>query len=216
VARDADLPLEGELRVGDASLRVIDAPGHTFDHAAFYLPHDGGLFTGDVILGEGTSVIAPPGGAMRPYQRTLQRLAYEFGDARAIYGGHGPVVADPRAKIEEYIEHRKMREAQIVDALREGPATIPDLVKRIYGAHRQVLWPAMARQVLAHLIALEDEGAVVSRTLRRTMTGDETAILNPRIEEILGPDEAAVAIAELGTELRLESLADYSLSDRSQ
>lgn len=216
VARDADLPLEGELRLGDTALRVIDAPGHTFDHAAFYLPRDGALFTGDVILGEGTSVIAPPGGAMRPYQRTLQRLADEFGDARAIYGGHGPVVADPRAKIEEYIAHRKMRERQIVEALRESPSTIPDLVKRIYGSHVAVLWPAMARQVLAHLIALEDEGAVVSRTLGRPMTRDETAILNPRIEQILGPDEAAVAIAELGAELRLESLAEYSLTEGLQ
>ena len=192
VAHDADLPLEGDLRAGGIALRVIDAPGHTFDHAIFYLPRtSGALFTGDTILGEGTTVIAPPGGAMRPYQHTLQRLADEFGDARDIYGGHGPVVADPAAKIEEYIEHRQMREEQILDALREGPLTIPDLVKRIYSAQRQVLWPAMARQILAHLIALESEGRVVSRPLGRAMTAEEAAILNPRIEEIVGPDEAA-------------------------
>jgi glyoxylase-like metal-dependent hydrolase (beta-lactamase superfamily II) len=98
VARDADLPLEGDLRIGKIALHTIDAPGHTFDHVIFYLPNEGALFTGDTILGEGTTVVAPPGGAMRPYQRTLQRLADEFGDARAIYGGHGPVVTDPRSK----------------------------------------------------------------------------------------------------------------------
>ncbi len=96
-------------------MRVIDAPGHADDHAIFYLPQERALFTGDVILGEGTVVVAPPGGAMRPYQHTLQRLIDEFGDARTIFGGHGPPVEDPPAKIAEYIAHRKMREEQIVD-----------------------------------------------------------------------------------------------------
>jgi glyoxylase-like metal-dependent hydrolase (beta-lactamase superfamily II) len=212
IARDADLRLEGELRAGAIVLRTIDAPGHTFDHAIFYLAQEGALFTGDTILGEGTTVVAPPGGAMRPYQRTLQRLAGEFGNAAVIYGGHGPVVTDPRAKIAEYIAHRQMREEQILAALRERAMTIPDLVRRIYSPERQVLWPAMARQILAHLIALEDEGRVVSRRLDRAMTAEESAMLNPRIEEIVGREEAAVIVAELGTELRLESLQEYALA----
>lgn len=212
IARDADLRLEAELRPGAIVLRTIDAPGHTFDHAIFYLAQERALFTGDTILGEGTTVVAPPGGAMRPYQRTLQRLAGEFGNAAVIYGGHGPVVTDPRAKIAEYIAHRQMREEQILAALRERAMTIPDLVRRIYSPERQVLWLAMARQILAHLIALEDEGRVVSRRLDRAMTADESAMLNPRIEEIVGREEAAVIIAELGTELRLESLQEYTLA----
>ncbi len=130
---------------------------------------------------------------------------------RVIYGGHGPAVNDPRAKIAEYIAHRQMRERQILDALAGGPLTIPDLVQRIYSPQRQVLWPAMARQILAHLIALEQEGRVRSEPLARAMTAEESAILNPRIEELLGPEEAAFVIAELGTELRLESLNLYSL-----
>jgi glyoxylase-like metal-dependent hydrolase (beta-lactamase superfamily II) len=211
IPRDGDLPLEGDLRVGTLAVRTIDAPGHTFDHAIFYLPPERALFTGDVILGEGTSVVAPPGGAMRPYQRTLQRLADEFGQARSIYGGHGPVVTDPRAKIAEYIAHRRMREGQILDALRDGPLTIPDLVRRIYSPERRVLWPAMARQILAHLIALESEGRVSSRTVERAMTAEENAMLNPRIEEIVGPEAAAVIVAELGAEMRLERLAAYRL-----
>lgn len=208
-----DIALEGELRVGATALRAIDAPGHTFDHVVLYLPQERSLFTGDVILGEGTSVIAPPGGAMRPYQRTLHRLADEFGDARTIYGGHGPVVRDAQAKIEEYAEHRRMREAQIVDSLRAGPATIPDVVRRVYGPERSVLWPAMARQILAHLIALEEEGRVRAAPLDRAMTADEAAMLNPRIEELVGPEEAAVIVAELGTEMRLQTLLEYRLTE---
>ncbi len=211
VPHDADLPIEGDFRIGTIALRTIDAPGHTFDHAIFYLPQERALFTGDTILGEGTTVIAPPGGAMRPYQRTLQRLAEEFDEALTIYGGHGPVVGDARAKIAEYIAHRAMREEQITDGLREAAQTIPDLVRRIYSPDRQVLWPAMARQILAHLVALESEGRVRSMPLGRDMTAEEHAMLNPRIEEIVGAQAAAVIVAELGTELRLESLKLYSL-----
>jgi glyoxylase-like metal-dependent hydrolase (beta-lactamase superfamily II) len=212
VEHNADLPLEANLRIGAIALRTIDAPGHTYDHAIFYLPQERALFTGDTILGEGTTVIAPPGGAMRPYQRTLQRLADEFGDACIIYGGHGPVVTDAQAKIAEYIAHRRMREQQILDALSEGPQTIPDLVRRIYSPDRQVLWPAMARQILAHLIALEDEGRIVSEPAQVAMTAEEHAMLNPRIEEIVGPEAAAIIVAELGTELRLESLRLYRIA----
>jgi glyoxylase-like metal-dependent hydrolase (beta-lactamase superfamily II) len=193
-------------------LRTIDAPGHTFDHVIFYLPPERALFTGDVILGEGTAVIAPPGGAMRPYLQTLERLAAEFGDARVIYGGHGPVVSDAQVKIAEYIAHRRMREQQILDALALQPHTIVELVPRIYGPQRSPLWPAMARQILAHLIGLESEGRVTARRVEREMTTDELSMLNPRIEEIVTPQEAAIIVAELGSTLRLESLYSYSLA----
>ncbi|MGC1382027.1 MAG: MBL fold metallo-hydrolase, partial [Candidatus Baltobacteraceae bacterium] len=71
VAHDRDLPLEDDLRLSERVVRVIDAPGHAADHVIFYLPRERALLTGDVILGEGTVVVAPPGGAMRPYQHTL-------------------------------------------------------------------------------------------------------------------------------------------------
>lgn len=213
IAHDVDLPLEGELVAGALKLRTIDAPGHTFDHAIFYLELERALFTGDTILGEGTTVIAPPGGAMRPYMQTLARLAGEFAAAQTIYGGHGPVIDDAQAKIAEYIAHRKMREEQIVDALRNGPRTIPDLVREIYSRHRVALWPAMARQALAHLIALEQEGRVTSTPVRRPLTTQEYEMLNPNLEEIVGPQEAALLAAELGTQMRLESLDEYRLSE---
>ncbi|MGC1380956.1 MAG: hypothetical protein WA814_08020, partial [Candidatus Baltobacteraceae bacterium] len=115
----------------------------------------------------------------------------------------------PPAKIAEYIAHRQMREEQILAALREGPQTIPDLVRRIYGAQRHVLWPAMARQMLAHLEALREEGRVTAERLDRAMTAEESVMLNPRIEELAGPEEAAVIVAELGAEIRLEALYAY-------
>ncbi len=211
IARDADFTLEGELHVGDTALHVMDAPGHTFDHVVLYLPAERALFTGDVILGEGTVVIAPPGGAMRPYQATLRRLAAEFPDARIIYGGHGPVVEDARAKIAEYIEHRAMRERELTGALADGEKTIPDLVLEIYGDGRPVLWPAMARQMLAYLIALESEGRVAARRLDRAMTDRERWILNPPLEELVGTEQAEVIAEELGAGLLLNDLYAYTL-----
>jgi glyoxylase-like metal-dependent hydrolase (beta-lactamase superfamily II) len=211
VVHDRTFELEGELRVGDRVLRVIDAPGHTFDHVVFYLNEARALFTGDVILGEGTVVIAPPGGAMRPYQATLQRLADEFAGARTIYGGHGPIVTDAQAKIHEYIEHRRMRERELLDQLAAGPKIIPELVLAIYGDTRSVLWPAMARQLLAYLLALQSEGRVRAEPLERPMTDRETWMLNPPLEGIVGAEQAEVIRAELGSSLRIDRLNRYRL-----
>ena len=211
IARDADLPLEAGFAAGPLALHIMDAPGHTFDHVIFYLAAERALFTGDTILGEGATVIAPPGGAMRPYQHTLQRLANEFTEARTIYGGHGPVVEDPQTKIADYIAHRAMREEQIVAALRDGARTIPDLVRKIYSPQPHLLWAAMARQILAHLLALQAEGRVVARPRKRALSAQEYAMLNPDLEAIVGPAEAAALAAEIGAEMRLESLDEYKL-----
>ena len=211
---DRTLALEGELRAGAVALHVMDAPGHTFDHVVFYEPGERALFTGDVILGEGTVVIAPPGGAMRPYQHTLRRLADEFGAARVIYGGHGERVDDAQAKIAEYIAHRQMREGELLEALSGGPQTIPDLVIRIYGPERSVLWPAMARQMLAYLEALEAEGRVSAEPAGNGLSARDEAIMNPPWDTIVGSDQADVIREELGASLHVGALSRYRLIAR--
>jgi glyoxylase-like metal-dependent hydrolase (beta-lactamase superfamily II) len=208
---DRAFELEGDFALGTMRMRVMDAPGHTFEHVIFHLPDERALFTGDVILGEGTVVIAPPGGAMRAYMNTLARLRNEFGDARTIYGGHGPPVADAQAKIAEYIAHRELRQRELLDVLRMSPSTIPELVARIYGETRRILWPAAARQMLAYLIALEEEGTVAAELLTRDLTPEETAILNPAWESIVGAEHAPVIEAELGAQVKLDKVYRYRL-----
>lgn len=202
------------VRIGTTSIETIDAPGHTFDHLVYYDNEDRALFTGDVVLGEGTVVIAPPNGAMRPYQRTLHRLLDEFAQAQVIYGGHGPPVGDPQEKLREYIAHREFRERELLAALRAGARTIPQLVRSIYRDTKPVLWPAAARQMLAYLLALEDEGTVSSRAVERAMLDDEEAILNPEWERIVGKDDAQVVEEELGAMLRLETIREYALATK--
>ncbi|HTX03064.1 MAG TPA: MBL fold metallo-hydrolase [Candidatus Acidoferrales bacterium] len=203
---------DGEhLEFDDAVFDVVDAPGHAVDHLVFALAEERTLFTGDVVLGQGTVVVAPPGGAMRPYQRTLDRLLAEYGDAAAIYGGHGERIDDPRAKLIEYIEHRKMRERELMAELEYGPATIPQLVAKIYAGIDRRLWPAAARQLLAYLIALEEENRVIPRIVSRQATPEEAAILDPNLQRIADPDAAAVAREELGSSVELP-LVEYRLA----
>jgi glyoxylase-like metal-dependent hydrolase (beta-lactamase superfamily II) len=202
--RDARFPHDRVLRdgeriaAGSASVLALEAPGHAADHLVFVLEDERALFTGDVILGRGTVIVAPPGGDMRAYQRTLRRLRDEFGDAQAIYGGHGPEIRAPRETIDFYIRHREEREAAILEQLRHGPMTIPALVAAIYQDVARSLWPAAARQVLAYLIALEREGRVTVRPAGRTPTAEERAVLNPDLRALSSTPGGAVARAELG------------------
>jgi len=213
---EAKFPHDRELADGerlafeDASFTVLHAPGHARDHSVFVLDDERALFTGDVVIGNSYVVVAPPGGEMRAYQRTLRRLRDEYGDAGAIYGGHGPEMRDARAKLDEYIAHREQRERQIVDALAAGPATIPQLVERIYAGVDKRLWPAAARQTLAYLLALEHEGRVRSKAAEREATAQEAAILNPDLSKLDGNLGADVIRAELGFE-SAEPLLHYAL-----
>jgi glyoxylase-like metal-dependent hydrolase (beta-lactamase superfamily II) len=156
-ARDVPLEDGDRIEVGGGRLTVFHTPGHTPDHVVFY--SDGALFTGDLVLGRGTSVVDPPEGDLAAYLSSLRRMVDLA--PRVIYPGHGPVVFDAHAKLEEYLEHRAMREAQVLAALREGAARPADLVPGIYADVPAELHPIAARQVLAHLLKLEKEERVV-------------------------------------------------------
>ena len=123
---------------------------------AFFDLESGALFTGDTVLGRGTSFIDPPDGDLVQYLRSLRRLLDL--DPRSIYPGHGPVVLHAREKLLEYLAHRDEREAQMVSALAEGPRTIAEMVEVIYADHPTEAHPLAARSVLAQLRKLADEG----------------------------------------------------------
>ena len=197
------------LTLGETDLRAIYAPGHARDHLVFWLDDEATLFTGDVVIGSGTVVIAPPGGDMRVYQATLDRLRREFPNARRIDGGHGESVEDPMAKLDEYIAHRRSREREVLDVLEAGATTIPAIVELVYAAIPRELWPAAARQVLAYLVALEREGRVKSKRLDRPPTPEEAAILDPDLSRIVDPASRAVAAAELGIDRGVRRIEEY-------
>lgn len=147
------------IESGEALLSVIATPGHTREHVCYFTA-DGDLFTGDTILGEGTTAIFPPDGRMGDYLASLGKLRALT--PRRIYPGHGPRRDDAVAWIDFYIEHRRDRERQISALLRERPLTIPQLRLAIYpdlpiGLHR-----AAELQLEAHLTHMVEGGAVIA------------------------------------------------------
>ncbi|HWO69972.1 MAG TPA: MBL fold metallo-hydrolase [Actinomycetota bacterium] len=173
---------DGEVvRTGGAVLRAVHTPGHSPDHVAFVLEGERALFTGDAVLGRGTSVIDPPEGDLAAYLRSLRRML-ELAP-RVLYPGHGPVVLDGAAKLREYLEHRAMREEQVLAALERGRRTIPEMVEEIYRGYPPELRPLAERSVLAHLVKLEAEGRVVRRT---AAGGARYELAEPRVCERCG------------------------------
>ncbi len=142
-----------------ARLRAVHTPGHAPDHLCFVLEEEGALFSGDNVLGVGTTVIPLDHGDLAAYLDSLARLAGER--PGRIYPAHGPLIEDGAGKIEEYIKHRQARETQVLDALaRQGAADAGALVREIYAAYPEALHAAAAQSVGAHLLKLESEGRV--------------------------------------------------------
>jgi glyoxylase-like metal-dependent hydrolase (beta-lactamase superfamily II) len=138
-------------------IEVIATPGHTSEHVCYFTP-DGDLFTGDTILGFGTTAIFPPDGNMADYIASLRKLRAR--NPRRIFPAHGPTRDDAVALIDEYIAHRLERERQVIDAIRAGARTIDDLRRAIYPDLDPRLERASEVQIGAHLIKLADEGVV--------------------------------------------------------
>jgi glyoxylase-like metal-dependent hydrolase (beta-lactamase superfamily II) len=146
-------PRDGETIAG---LTAIATPGHSADHLCFLI--DGACFTGDLILGEGSTIVGPRqmGGSLADYMRSLERLRAL--DLKVLYPGHGPEVHDPRAKIDEYIEHRMMRERSLVAALDRGERSRAALLAEVWDDVPEALRGAAAVAMQAHLEKLDDEG----------------------------------------------------------
>jgi glyoxylase-like metal-dependent hydrolase (beta-lactamase superfamily II) len=146
------------VRAGRLEVTAVHTPGHSADHVVFHLGSERALFTGDAVLGRGTSFIDPPEGDLVKYLRSLQRMQ-ELAP-RTLYPGHGPIVMRAGAKLQEYLDHRAEREAQVLAALAEGPQQISAMVETIYVAYPPEVHPLAARSVFAHLLKLESEGRV--------------------------------------------------------
>jgi glyoxylase-like metal-dependent hydrolase (beta-lactamase superfamily II) len=146
------------IRAEGATLRALHTPGHAEDHLCFVLEEEGSIFSGDNVLGVGTTVIPAEGGDLLDYLRSLERM---LGEAPSvIYPAHGPRIGDGCAKIREYIAHRLERERQILDALGAGREEIPDIVSLVYAAYPEELQLAARSSVCSHLRKLEREGRV--------------------------------------------------------
>lgn len=149
---------DGEmLELGSVTLEAIATPGHTAEHFCFLSPA-GDLFTGDTVLGEGTTTIFPPDGDMGAYIDSLRKLRER--EPVRIFPGHGPMRENASSLIDTYIEHRLARERQILEQLASAPATVRELRLRIYPGLDPALETAAELQITAHLTKLHNESRV--------------------------------------------------------
>jgi glyoxylase-like metal-dependent hydrolase (beta-lactamase superfamily II) len=149
---DVVLPHEGEEHGG---LSVLATPGHAADHVCL-LTADGVCFSGDLVLGEGSSFVPPDGGSLASYMDSLRLLQAE--PIELICPGHGPWVTDPVAKLAEYVEHREMRERRLLAALERGERSKRALLADAWSDVPEPMRPAAALVMEAHLQKLEAEG----------------------------------------------------------
>jgi glyoxylase-like metal-dependent hydrolase (beta-lactamase superfamily II) len=159
VLRFPDLGDGDVVRAGNLNLVAVYTPGHSADHLCFWLAEDRALFTGDLVLGRGSSMVTYPEGNVADYLRSLEKVAALR--PRMLFPGHWDPVTDATQKIQEYRTHRLDREAQVLAEVRRGRGTARELTRRVYGAEvGEDLMAAAEMTMRAHIEKLVDEGHV--------------------------------------------------------
>jgi glyoxylase-like metal-dependent hydrolase (beta-lactamase superfamily II) len=148
---EAVLPADGEVHAG---LRAVATPGHAADHVCF-LSEDGVCFSGDLVLGLGSTFVPPEGGSLAAYMDSLRRLQAE--PIELICPGHGPWITDPAAKLAEYVEHREMRERRLLAALERGERSREALLAEVWDDVPDEVRPVATIVMEAHLEKLQEE-----------------------------------------------------------
>lgn len=141
------------------TIEAVATPGHLSNHLCFAFLEEKVLFTGDHVMGWSTTVVAPPDGDMGDYLESLDKLLARD-DARYL-PTHGAPIEKPKPFVRAIRTHRLMRDAQIVGQIRQGRRSIREIVPIIYADIDKRLHGAAALNVLAHLIRLVREGAVI-------------------------------------------------------
>ena len=144
-----------EVSTPDWTLRALHTPGHSGNHLCFQ--YSDLMFCGDIVLEWSSTLISPPDGDLADYFRSLEKIS--LAAPQRLLPAHGEPVELPAERMTELAEHRRMRTAQILNALAKEPANAQNLALRIYDVPPQLL-PAATRNVLAHLVALSSLGAV--------------------------------------------------------
>lgn len=156
----AGRPLEDgdHIEVAGASWRLsaIRTPGHSADHLAYLLEPGRAVFTGDLVLGTGSSAILHPDGEVRACLESFRRVL-SLGPGR-LYPGHGRPIDDGEARLREYADHRLERHSQVERALAAGASSVAEVRRSVYGDLDRELVPAADASVRAHLVYLASEG----------------------------------------------------------
>jgi glyoxylase-like metal-dependent hydrolase (beta-lactamase superfamily II) len=149
---EVDVRLQGGVSFGPFA--AVATPGHAPDHLSYVVGRV--ALTGDAVLGQGSVFISPYPGALSQYLDGLRQLARHPLDI--LCPGHGALVEDAVAKLNEYISHRLEREQRLIAALQRGKRSVNELLDDAWSDVPAALRPAAAWTLAAHLDKLEEEG----------------------------------------------------------
>jgi glyoxylase-like metal-dependent hydrolase (beta-lactamase superfamily II) len=162
---EVDVLLAGGSVIGP--LEAVFTPGHAQDHLAFIA--GAAALTGDAVLGEGSVFVAPYPGALRAYLDGIERLRRR--ELEVLCPGHGPLVSDPTAKLDQYLAHRREREERLVAALATGRRGVDEILDEVWDDAPPELRFAAAGTLAAHLDKLEEEGRLPDGVQRPRVDG---------------------------------------------
>lgn len=155
------IPDNKVFRTEGATLTAHHTPGHTTDHMCFLFHEEKALFTGDNVLGHGTAVFED----LTAYVSALEKMSTIDGFDGRAYPAHGDVIKEGRAKVKEYISHRREREAQVLKVMEsegeKGAWGSMEIVKVVYKDYPESLWAPAEGGVKQVLKKLEGDGKVV-------------------------------------------------------
>ena len=182
VEEGADFDFQPDQKMSDGdrvsgpnwTLEAVHTPGHTANHLCFDLNEEATLFSGDHVMGWSTTVIAPPDGNMADYLASLYNLLKR--NDRLYRPTHGPAITNPKPLVNAYIDHRAQRSMQVQQRLNNGCDNIDEIVKSIYADHDSRLHRAAGHSVLAHLIAMIDDGSVRCDDPKPTLESSFTSV----------------------------------------
>ncbi|MDX1404864.1 MAG: MBL fold metallo-hydrolase [Woeseiaceae bacterium] len=165
------VPEDGDgFETDEFSVLVLQTPGHASNHVCYLHQGHKFLFTGDHIINGSTVVIDPPDGNMGDYLRSLARL--KSVNMQAILPGHGEIMEDPQEAVDWLINHRREREAKVIEALKkQSNVTSRELVPLVYDDVDKDRYELAEHSLLAHLILLEEELKVSMSNGRWKLTG---------------------------------------------
>ncbi|MDX1520953.1 MAG: MBL fold metallo-hydrolase [Anaerolineae bacterium] len=149
--------VRAEIRA-EVRLVIKHTPGHIQAHLCLWQPAQRLLFAADLVAGAGTILIIPPDGDMAAYLDSL--AAMKALNPAAILPGHGPVIDDPQALLQAYIDHRLMRERQVLDCVNDGWMSARQIAEKLYADRPPEVLGIAALQIEAHLDKLRREGQI--------------------------------------------------------
>jgi glyoxylase-like metal-dependent hydrolase (beta-lactamase superfamily II) len=86
---DKSISEKDEIKFGNSVLKILEVPGHTLGHLAFYSEIDKFVMTGDVLFKDTIGRTDLPGGDLDTLLNSIRTKLLTLGDDYTVFPGHG-------------------------------------------------------------------------------------------------------------------------------